>query len=864
MSRLSLRWIVLSWLMIAILATLAAAREQPGSPAGAQAPLSSPQALPQVLKEGAATLQEKITDLRAQVTESNKKLARAKTHLKERQTAVASIKAALAVKKPPLPQIEEFQRTYQNLESDLADRIKSLSDAIDDLLKIRETQLREQNTLRVQMNVLQSQEPALKSPAIQEAYHHYLQLAGVRNTLRDTWLGLLQKQRQVLEEEKALVDGVLPVLKKEAESWKTELLKRQVQQLSFREQVTKVWDNLSSLPGRVWHWFAGLVASGALGMFFWSHLAALVGLLGFIALMGWSTRRLNGWAQERFHRWRAETDDLHLLPLFILGLIVIRNLFLLGLIFWLVLFCWVFSLLEFHPVQIILSILVTLWILRLGLRAVHTFFAGKAEGGVLSLDAFTARYYRRSFKIFLVYLFLGLLGLAIVDLLGFPPTSREFLEHFFQVMILFWILWFLRRAYLVRLLPALPDPPWVRRLEVMQALRGLVIFLLTVIVLADLLGFQHLSFYLAQGVTWTWLDLMLIWLLWLMAERILVHLLHPEESWAQRRFPERQEVLQRLYSMGRWLLSLLLGAGVAYWSLYSWGIKASELAWAFQWMSWGPNLGPVHLTVLHLGGALLAIYLGVIISRFLRALVTIKIFPYTGLDSGVQYTIATSLHYVVLILAIIVALNIVGFPLTNLFIVAGALGVGIGFGLQNIVNNFLSGLILLFERPIKVGDMLVIDGQWGKVKEIKVRSTVFETFDRYVLIIPNSDLVSNKVINWTHYGAGINRLTLKVGVSYGSDVRKVTELLTEVCKANPRVVDDPPPQIYFGVYGDSSLDFTIWVHLWTPSDRIPATHELNTAIFETFQQRGIEIPFPQRDLHIKEWPGELEKKEGES
>ena len=192
---------------------------------------------------------------------------------------------------------------------------------------------------------------------------------------------------------------------------------------------------------------------------------------------------------------------------------------------------------------------------------------------------------------------------------------------------------------------------------------------------------------------------------------------------------------------------------------------------------------------------------------------------------------------------------------------AGALGVGIGFGLQNIVNNFLSGLILLFERPIKVGDMLVIDGQWGTVKEIRVRSTIFETFDRYVLIIPNSELVSNKVVNWTHYGAGINRLTLKVGVSYGSDVRQVTQLITEICRANPRVVAVPPPQVYFEAYGDSSLDFTVWVHLRIPSDRTPATHELNSAIFEAFNEHGIEIPFPQRDLHIKEWPEAPAKKE---
>ena len=299
---------------------------------------------------------------------------------------------------------------------------------------------------------------------------------------------------------------------------------------------------------------------------------------------------------------------------------------------------------------------------------------------------------------------------------------------------------------------------------------------------------------------------------------------------------------------------------VVLWSLNSWGITPRQVVWAFQWTTWGPSLGPVRLTTLNVGGTILAIYLGFFLSRLIRSLMLARIFPRTALDAGVQYTITTTMHYVILILAGLVALNILGFQLTNLALVAGALGVGIGFGLQNIVNNFLSGLILLFERPIKVGDLLVIDGQWGTVKEIRVRSTIFETFDRSVLIIPNSELVSNKVTNWTHYGAGINRLTLKVGVAYGSDVRQVTQLITEVCQANPRVVAVPPPQISFEAYGDNSLNFTIWVHLRIPSDRTPATHELNSAIFEAFNANGIEIPFPQRDLHIKEWPAAPEKK----
>ena len=391
-------------------------------------------------------------------------------------------------------------------------------------------------------------------------------------------------------------------------------------------------------------------------------------------------------------------------------------------------------------------------------------------------------------------------------------------------------------------------------------MRGLLLFLLVVTVLADLLGFQNLSMYLAQAAVWTLLAVVILWFLWLIGETIIVHLLDPEAGRAAYFFPARAELIQKIYISSRWALGIVLGVAVVLWSLNSWGITPRQVAWAFQWTTWGPSLGPVQLTTLNVGGTILAIYLGFFLSRLIRSLMLARIFPRTALDTGVQYTIATTMHYVILILAGLVALNILGFQLTNLALVVGALGVGIGFGLQNIVNNFLSGLILLFERPIKVGDLLVIDGQWGTVKEIRVRSTIFETFDRCVLIIPNSELVSNKVTNWTHYGAGINRLTLKVGVAYGSDVRQVTQLITEVCQANPRVVAVPPPQIYFEAYGDSSLNFTIWVHLRIPSDRMPATHELNSAIFEAFNEHGIEIPFPQRDLHIKEWPEALEKK----
>jgi len=201
---------------------------------------------------------------------------------------------------------------------------------------------------------------------------------------------------------------------------------------------------------------------------------------------------------------------------------------------------------------------------------------------------------------------------------------------------------------------------------------------------------------------------------------------------------------------------------------------------------------------------------------------------------------------------VILALNVIGFPMANIVLITGALGLGVGLGLQSMVSNFVSGLILLIERPIKVGDMLVVDGQWGEVKEIRIRTTVFQTFDRYVLIIPNSELTAKQITNWTHYGKGVNRLNLKVGVAYGSDLKVVTRVLSEVCAANPRIMSAPPPQVYFEAYGESALNFTIQVFVRTPDDRTPATHELNSAIFEEFRKHGIEIPFPQRDIHLRD------------
>jgi small-conductance mechanosensitive channel len=197
-----------------------------------------------------------------------------------------------------------------------------------------------------------------------------------------------------------------------------------------------------------------------------------------------------------------------------------------------------------------------------------------------------------------------------------------------------------------------------------------------------------------------------------------------------------------------------------------------------------------------------------------------------------------------------VALLALGFEFTKLTIILSALGVGIGFGLQGIVNNFVSGLILLFERPVRAGDYIELDGKWAEVKNIGLRATTAQTFDQADVIIPNADLVSNQVINWTLSNRRV-RLIIPVGVAYGSDIELVMKTLLACAKENSGIAGEPPPQVLFQSFGESSLDFELRVWVPNAEDRLTVKSELNQAIERKFRDAKIEIAFPQRDLHLR-------------
>ena len=254
-----------------------------------------------------------------------------------------------------------------------------------------------------------------------------------------------------------------------------------------------------------------------------------------------------------------------------------------------------------------------------------------------------------------------------------------------------------------------------------------------------------------------------------------------------------------------------------------------------------------------LGGVLafvLTIWASVLISRFVRFVLEEDIYPRVHLARGLPGTISMLVRYSLLTIGFLIAVAAAGIPLSNFTILAGALGVGIGFGMQNMVNNFISGLILAFERPIQIGDTVEVGELLGKVKLIGIRASTVRTFEGAEVIVPNGDLISQQVTNWT-LSDHRRRIRLPVGVAYGTDPQQVIDLLMQVATGHEDVLDEPEPAVLFLGFGDSSLDFEM--RFWTPAyDRWwRIRSEMAVAVSAALKEAGIEIPFPQRDLHVR-------------
>lgn len=305
-------------------------------------------------------------------------------------------------------------------------------------------------------------------------------------------------------------------------------------------------------------------------------------------------------------------------------------------------------------------------------------------------------------------------------------------------------------------------------------------------------------------------------------------------------------IVERFRPILLWIhIFLLIAVQTVIWSIFSTVNEAMNKLY-----NMGVTFAGIKLSPGFFFSVVIVIYIAFLVSKAIQTLLISRVLPRYGAKKGVQLAIARLVHYAILLVGFLVMLRLLGFQLDQITLLGGALGVGIGFGLQAIVNNFASGLILLFERPIKVGDTIQIGSDLGEVKEMGLRATIIQTFDNAEIVVPNSDLITGQVINWTLADRRV-RVRIPVGVAYGTDVSKVLEILLIAAKANPMVLSTPAPSAFFLAFGESSLDFE--VRVWIPEflDKVQVLSDLNQDIENEFALQNIEIPFPQRDLHLR-------------
>ncbi|MDJ0812437.1 MAG: mechanosensitive ion channel [Woeseiaceae bacterium] len=388
----------------------------------------------------------------------------------------------------------------------------------------------------------------------------------------------------------------------------------------------------------------------------------------------------------------------------------------------------------------------------------------------------------------------------------------------------------------------------------------------------SMLGFMYTSITLTSLIVDTfWLALLLtvinlIVLRWIALSRGQLALRVMEEEREKRQEPpddgeapvveskpiDIDEVDAQTRKLLRW--ALIVVAAVAGWGIWSEVFPAFRLfdqvaLWSRTTVIDGvETIAPVTLADLLLG---LVVALGTVVAyRNLPGLMEIAVLRHMTVEPGTRYAANTLVRYIVVTIGVISVLSIIGWNWSRIQWLVAALSVGLGFGLQEVVANFVSGLIILFERPVRVGDTVTVGELSGTVSKVRIRATTITDWDRKEIIVPNKAFITEQVVNWT-LADPITRVVVQVGISYGSDVELAHKVMSETLHSLPLVLDEPEPKVYFLGFGDSSLDFRLHAFSRQLADRLPLMHAIHEAILKALRENDIEIPFPQRDLHIR-------------
>ncbi|MEP3629442.1 MAG: DUF3772 domain-containing protein [Hyphomicrobiales bacterium] len=397
-----------------------------------------------------------------------------------------------------------------------------------------------------------------------------------------------------------------------------------------------------------------------------------------------------------------------------------------------------------------------------------------------------------------------------------------------------------------------PDQQFIPNVLVLKVLGIFVFISLVIALIAPILGFPNLGAFAVNQTILAGIISAIIYIVFRFIDALLGVEVDPTTGGvpiitSSNKRSQRRAQAKLLFSGFAKVLFTLLGVIVF---AASWGLDTSSIWSDIGRLFKEVKIGELIISPATILTALLFLVLGILTTRALQRWFANRFLPTTNLDVGLRNSITTAIGYIGFIISAMIAFSQAGLDLSNLAIVAGALSLGIGFGLQSIVSNFVSGIILLAERPIKAGDWISVGGSEGTVKKISVRSTEIETFDRATVIMPNADFISGSVKNFM-YGNTIGRFIVNVGVAYDSDPNHVKDILLECAKNHPLVLAYPESYVIFSDFGASSLDFELRGYLSDCGNGLSVRSDLRFAIFQRLKEEGIEIPFPQQDVYVK-------------
>lgn len=451
--------------------------------------------------------------------------------------------------------------------------------------------------------------------------------------------------------------------------------------------------------------------------------------------------------------------------------------------------------------------------------------------------------------------------LSVLGLIGYLAFYTIFSESITELNLLlmrniFSLFFVINTVWILKVIISSPKLPKLRFVSM------LVIVVITLSLVAEWLGYRNLAFSSRRIIMLSFITFMVFIGISKLFKDLFNAIDEGSYPWCKRLHTtlgvEQNEKVPGLIWL-RLLATIVIWGSFAVLFVNAWDYSGGVIEQARGYLVNGFDIGDFRIIPSRVLWALFIFGAIIIMSSWVRSQLENNWLKMTTMGQGARDAVITIIGYIMFVVALLAGLSAAGFDFGNIAIIAGALSVGIGFGLQNIVNNFVSGLILLFERPIRKGDWIEVGGTEGYVKDIHIRSTRIQTFDRSDVIVPNSELISNQVTNWV-LSSKTGRAIVPVGVAYGTDTEKVREILMSIAEENANVSKSslmPKPIVLFREFGDSSLNFELRVFLHNVDSRLSIISDLNFAIDKAFREENIEIPFPQRDLHVKSLPDDF-------